>query len=272
MTLPPAGRSVAPTVIRQLCDVVANRVVAPEHHVLTLACGLGAGFEPGQFVQLGLEPAYLPRPFSILRADGRHLAVLSKAVGLGTRALFACAPGQRVWVLGPLGRGFRSDSSASSILVGGGVGLPPIYALAERLSRTGTPPRVIVGARTAGQVLLREELAALGAEVHVMTDDGSAGGRGTAADRLRELLGTDATGCRVYACGPEPMLAAVADLCRRNGTPCQVAVEEHMACGFGACQGCAVRTAAGGYDLVCRDGPAFDAERLAWPGRAEASA
>ncbi len=272
MTRPPAGRGGAPTVTRQLCDVVANRVVAPQHHVLTLACGLGAGFEPGQFVQLGVEPAYLPRPFSILRADGRRLEVLSKAVGLGTRALFACAQGQRVWVLGPLGRGFRSDRSASSILVGGGVGLPPIYALAERLAGKGTSPRVIVGARTAEQVLLRDELAALGAEVHVMTDDGSAGGRGTAADRLRELLGTAATGCRVYACGPEPMLAAVADLCRRSGTPCQVAVEEHMACGFGACQGCAVRTAAGGYDLVCRDGPAFDAERLMWPGRAEASA
>ena len=272
MTLSPAGRRVAPTVTRQLCEVVANRVVAPEHHVLTLACGLGAGFEPGQFVQLGLEPAYLPRPFSILRADGRHLAVLSKAVGVGTRALFACAPGQRVWVLGPLGRGFRSDSSASSILVGGGVGLPPIYALAERLSGQGPSPRVIVGARTADQVLLHEELAALGAEVHVMTDDGSAGGRGTAADRLRELLQGDGGRCQVYACGPEPMLAAVADLCRRSGTPCQVAVEEHMACGFGACQGCAVRTAAGGYDLVCRDGPAFDAERLAWPGPAEASA
>ena len=272
MTRPPAGRGGAPTVTRQLCDVVGNRVVAPQHHVLTLACGLGAGFEPGQFVQLGLEPAYLPRPFSILRADGRRLEVLSKAVGLGTRALFACAHGQRVWVLGPLGRGFRSDRSASSILVGGGVGLPPIYALAERLSGKGTSPRVIVGARTAEQVLLRYELAALGADVHVMTDDGSAGGRGTAADRLRELLGTAATGCRVYACGPEPMLAAVADLCRRSGTPCQVAVEEHMACGFGACQGCAVRTAAGGYDLVCRDGPAFDAERLMWPGRAEVSA
>ena len=132
---------------RQLCEVVANRVVAPEHHVLTLACGVGAGFDPGQFVQLGLEPAYLPRPFSILRADGRRLAVLSKAVGAGTRALFACAPGQRVWVLGPLGRGFRRDPSAPAILVGGGVGLPPIYALAERLAGEGTVPRVIVGAR-----------------------------------------------------------------------------------------------------------------------------
>ena len=102
-----------------------------------------------------------------------------------------------------------------------------------------------------------------------MTDDGSAGGRGTAADRLHELLQAGGGECRVYACGPWPMLAAVAELCRRSGTPCQVAVEEHMACGFGACQGCAVATAAGGYDLVCRDGPAFDAERLAWPRGAQ---
>lgn len=253
---------------RQLCGVVSNHVLAPEHHVLTLACDLGAGFEPGQFVQLGLAPAFfLPRPFSILRADKRHLAVLSKAVGVGTRALFACEPGQRVWVLGPLGRGFRRDDTASSILVGGGVGLPPLYALAERVAGEGAVPRVIVGARTADQVLLGEELAELGAEVHVMTDDGSAGGRGTAADRLEELLRASAGECRVYACGPEPMLAAVAGICLRSGTPCQVAVEEHMACGFGACQGCAVATATGGYDLVCRDGPAFDAERLAWPHR-----
>ena len=255
---------------RQRCKVVANRVVAPEHHVLTLASDLGVGFEPGQFVQLGLEPVYLPRPFSILRADGCRLAILSKTVGVGTRALFVCTPGQRVWVLGPQGRGFRRDSEAPSILVGGGVGLPPMYALAERLASEGTVPRVIVGARTAGQILLLEELTELGAEVHVMTNDGSFGDRGTAADRLRELLSLDGDQCQVYACGPGPMLAAVADICRRKGAPCQVAVEEHMACGFGACQGCAVQTAAGGYDLVCRDGPAFDAERLAWPDKEEA--
>ena len=250
---------------RQRCEVVSNRVVAPDHHVLTLACSLGAGFEPGQFVQLGLEPMFLPRPFSILRSDGRHLAVLSKVVGVGTRALFACMPGQQVWVLGPLGRGFRRDDTAPSILVGGGVGLPPLFALAERMSGEGVVPRVVVGARTAEQVLLGEELAALGAEVHVMTDDGSAGGRGTAADRLEELLQASVAQFRVYACGPWPMLAAVTDICRRARTPCQVAVEEHMACGFGACQGCAVRTATDGYDLVCRDGPVFEAERLAWP-------
>ena len=250
---------------RQLCEVAANRVVAPEHHVLTLACGLGAGFRPGQFVQLGVEAAYLPRPFSILWADRRQLAVLSRAVGAGTRALFACAPGQRVSVLGPLGRGFRHDGGAGSILAGGGVGVPPIYALAARLAGQGAAPRVIVGARTADQVLLRAEFAALGVEVGVMTDDGSAGSRGTAADLLAEWLRAGGRGRRVYACGPAPMLAAVAAICRRSGAPCQVAVEEHMACGFGACQGCAVATADGGYALVCRDGPAFDAERLAWP-------
>ena len=250
---------------RQLCRVAANRVVAPEHHVLTLACGLGEGFQPGQFVQLGVEAAYLPRPFSILWADRRRLAVLSRAVGAGTRALFALAPGQRVWVLGPLGSGFRHDGAAGSILVGGGVGVPPIYALAARLAAAGAAPRVIVGARTADQVLLRGEFAALGVAVGVMTDDGSAGGRGTAADLLAEWLGEGGAERRVCACGPAPMLAAVAAICRLRGAPCQVAVEEHMACGFGACQGCAVATAAGGYALVCRDGPAFDAERLAWP-------
>ena len=250
---------------RQLCRVAANRVVAPEHHVLTLACGLGEGFQPGQFVQLGVEAAYLPRPFSILWADRRRLAVLSRAVGAGTRALFARAPGQRVWVLGPLGCGFRHDGAAGSILVGGGVGVPPIYALAARLAAAGAAPRVIVGARTADQVLLRGEFAALGVSVGVMTDDGSAGGRGTAADLLAEWLDEGGAERRVYACGPAPMLAAVAAICRLRGAPCQVAVEEHMACGFGACQGCAVATAAGGYALVCRDGPAFDAERLAWP-------
>ncbi len=249
---------------RQLCEVAANRVVAPDHHVLTLSCGLGAGFEPGQFVQLGVEPAYLPRPFSILRADRRHLAVLSKTVGAGTRALFARTPGQRVWVLGPLGRGFRCGGAADSILVGGGVGVPPIYALAERLAGKGAAPRVIAGARTAHHLLLHREFAALGVEVGVMTDDGSAGGRGTAADLLAEWLRAGGGDPRVYACGPAPMLAAVAAICRRSGAPCQVAVEEHMACGFGACQGCAVATAAGGYELVCRDGPAFDAGRLAW--------
>ena len=245
-------------------------MVAPEHHLLTMATNLAAGFDPGQFVQIGFEPAYLPRPFSIMKANGCHLTVLSKAVGLGTRALFSCTPGQKVWVLGPQGRGFCRDSSVPSILGGGGVGLPPVYALAERLVGEGMVPQVIVGARTATQVLLREELIGLGTEVHVMTDDGSVGDRGTTVDRLQELLLSNNDQCRVYACGPSLMLAAVADLCRRNDTLCQVAVEEHMACGFGACQGCAVQTAAGGYDLVCRDGPVFNAQRLAWPSWDEA--
>lgn len=256
---------------RQLCSVVDNRVVAPGHHVLTLACDLGDGFVPGQFVQLGVEAAYLPRPFSILRADDRHLEILSKVVGLGTRALLACIPGRRVWVMGPLGHGFHADGAvAASILVGGGVGVPPVYALAAWLADQGDPPPIIVGARTAAQVLLVKDLVALGCEVQVMTDDGSAGDRGTAADRLSAVIDGYAGESRVYACGPHRMLAAVAALCRRRGTPCQVAVEASMACGFGACQGCAVATAAGGYDLVCRDGPAFDAERLAWPQGAEA--
>lgn len=251
---------------RQLCEVVENRVVAPDHHVLTLACDLCDGFEPGQFVQLGVEFPYLPRPFSILSADDRHLAVLSKVVGVGTRTLFMCTPGQRIWVLGPLGRGFSIHGlAATSVLVCGGVGVPPVYALAVRLKETGAAPTVIVGARTGKQVLLHKELVDLGGEIHLMTDDGSAGGRGTVVDRLEDLLHGCGEECCVYACGPHRMLAAVVALCKTRGMPCQVAVEANMACGFGACQGCAVATAAGGYDLVCRDGPTFDAQRLAWP-------
>ena len=250
---------------RKLCKVAKNQVIAPGHHVLTLESSIGNGFDPGQFVQLGIEPTFLPRPFSILSADDCHLSILSKVVGVGTRRLFECTVGQRVWVLGPLGKGFRSYSSPDkAIIVGGGVGIPPVYALAVRLSVAGTVPTIIVGARTSDQLLLTSDLNAIGGKLHVMTDDGSAGGCGTVIDRLKELLHTDSHNCCVYACGPHPMLFAVASLCYSRGASCQVAVEANMACGFSVCQGCAVSNSKGGYDLVCRDGPVFDAGRLSW--------
>ncbi len=257
--------------------IIGNRSLGGGYHRMGLACGPGyGGAEPGQFVTLrfpdGMGP-FLRRPFSIhrpIRGEDGGLAgieLLFKVVGPFTRRLSAAVAGGSVDMVGPLGKGFRIPAGADRIfLAGGGIGVAPLVFLAHCLAEEGRSKEgaeVFLGGRSADDILCREIFAGLGFRVHVATEDGGAGQRGLVTRPLAERVATDPPDL-ICACGPVPMLRAVADLAGARGIPCQVSVETIMACGLGACLGCAVEMEGkpDGYGHVCRDGPVFDAGRL----------
>jgi dihydroorotate dehydrogenase electron transfer subunit len=224
---------------------------------------------PGQFYMLkgewGSDPM-LGRPLSVLGESPGEVRFLLKVVGEGTRRLHALEPGARVFGLGPLGRPFPVPEADAprSIFVGGGVGVPPLVYLAERFSREGLPFVFLQGARTGEDLLLLEELAALGAAPILTTEDGSEGARGLVTAPLEaELAKGPAT---VYACGPEGMLKAVAGLCEGRA-PSFLSLEARMGCGYGVCLGCVVPVKRDGrrvYERVCKEGPVFEGEVVLW--------
>jgi dihydroorotate dehydrogenase electron transfer subunit len=223
---------------------------------------------PGQFVMLGVSSVgmYLPRPFSVYSTDRRRreVEILGRVYGTGTAALADLRQGDVVSVLGPLGRPFETPPGGYRVvLAAGGIGMPPLGFFASTLD--GDKTWAVYGATTAAQLYDAPRLKRAVKRLIVTTDDGSRGTRGTAVDGLRVLLDRPDVGdAVVYACGPQPMLRAVAALARERGIGCFVSLEERMACGVGACAGCAVRTTDGGYAKVCSDGPVFDAEEIAW--------
>jgi dihydroorotate dehydrogenase electron transfer subunit len=241
-----------------------------EHWLLELAVPGVLGperFAPGQFVMLkgpfGEHPL-LPRAFSLLEAAPGRLVILSRAVGRATRRLAALQPGARMHVLGPLGRGFPApEAGFHDLLVGGGSGIPPLVQQAAAAVRAGLGDRVevIYGGRTAGDLVVGDRLDALGIRWHACTEDGSRGTRGRVTDVLTGRL--DGRDRRVMACGPLPMLRAVAGLCEGRGVTALVSLETEMACGLGICRGCMVPRPGGGYACTCTDGPVFDSREVA---------
>jgi dihydroorotate dehydrogenase electron transfer subunit len=274
--------------------------------------GLAPGFSPGQFVMVrptAVGDPFLPRAFSIQRSGpaphgagarrgagaqrrrgaGAEIEFVYRALGRGTTLLSALGRGNAMEILGPLGRGFR-PGTGPAILVGGGVGIPPLVALAESLAaarhRRAAPrpkrdsglgtrdsgPLALVGGRTKQDVLGAADFRRAGCRVEVATDDGSMGRRGLVTDLLEAALGKTGDGNEggrptVYACGPEGMLKAVHRIALAAGLPCQLSLEANMACGFGGCMGCAIPVRGegmGAYKLCCKDGPVFDARELRW--------
>ena len=210
---------------------------------------------PGQFVNIALEGKYLRRPISICDYDDRSIALIYKVVGGGTEQMSRMLPGETLDLLTGLGNGFSTKNDARRpLLVGGGVGVPPLYNLAKRLLAEGKPVQVVLGFNTASEIYYKEEFEALGARVLVTTADGSAGVRGFVTDALPEVYDT------FCACGPLPMLRA---LCRAADKPGFLSLEARMGCGFGACMGCTIETL-NGPKRVCREGPVFRKEELLW--------
>ena len=255
--------------VEETARVMSNAPVAAEGYFrLDLnAPRIAAASGPGQFVMVRCGEGLLPllrRPISVASTDGERLSLVVRAVGPGTRWMQDRRPGDRVDLLGPLGNRFSRPRDSAALLVGGGIGVPPMLALAEGLAREGYAGAVsaFVGGRTAGDLVLVEELAAAGVETITVTEDGSAGERGLVTGPLEARLAAGAGDARLYACGPEGMLAAVGRLAAQHGVPCEVSLEAHMACGLGACLGCAHVTAGGGWVHVCSEGPVFDAERI----------
>lgn len=239
-----------------------------------------AGPEPaaGQFYMLATAERwggeegrpYLPRAFSFAaKSDGDEgvgLDFLAEAVGPGTERLCSLAAGEGLWLAGPLGRPFSppeqlSAGASGAILVGGGIGIAPLAAWRRDLVETGVPARTLLGFRDRAHSGGLELFDC--AEVRLASDDGHAGHQGYVTDLLAVLLeGDDAGSAAVYACGPPAMLEAVRKMCLERGVPAELAMESPMACGFGACMGCAVPLAAGGYMRLCVDGPVVRADEV----------
>jgi dihydroorotate dehydrogenase electron transfer subunit len=261
--------------IRAEAEILENRFEGGANHRLALWVAGWPGFAPGQFVMLSpgalasvpRDDPLLPRPMAIYRAtpdqDAARVEVLYKRTGRGTALLAEARPGQRVLVVGPLGRGFSPPAPAECpLLVAGGTGIASVYELARHL---GERACVLLGARSADDLMGVVDFEALPVTLRLATEDGSRGTRGLVTELLETALAESAS-ARVYVCGPTPMMRRCAGLAAARDVPCVVSLENHMACGFGVCLGCAAPLEAGGFALVCRDGPMFDAASIAWPG------
>jgi dihydroorotate dehydrogenase electron transfer subunit len=221
----------------------------------TLVLDWGPRIEPGQFVMVWIPGVdEVPMGFS---GEGPQVAITVQRMGEATEALCSLAPGDRVGVRGPLGRGFRVPTDASCLLVGGGNGVAPLLPLAERLVGSGCQVQAAVGARTREELLFVHRLADVtGSPTHVATDDGTEGFGGFVSDLAEELM--DEGGVEmVFTCGPELMMRKVAEACWTRDIAFQASLERYMKCGVGLCDACAC-----GPHLVCRDGPVFDGELL----------
>lgn len=255
--------------------VLLNRQVAEGFYLLRLeAPGIAATAEPGQFTSLRVSDQLvpllrIPLSFSAVDSQSGTVELLYEARGPKSRLLSQVRDQQTLSCLGPLGKGFAPPAAGQRVvLVGGGIGLPPLLFMGARLRQQGHHEVVLLaGARNAAKHLPLADLQAAVPQVRLATDDGSLGHGGLVTELLAEELAV-APGSMVCTCGPHGMMAAVASLCRRRGVPCQVSLEEYMACGFGVCVGCVVETASGEgygrYQRICVDGPVFDALQVRW--------
>ncbi len=212
---------------------------------------------PGQFVNIKLSGFFLRRPISVCDRDDGKLKIIYKVVGEGTEYMATLGEGATLDILTGLGNGYNTEICGErAVLLGGGVGVPPLYMLARELIEKGVKVTVILGFNRKDEIFYRDEFASLGAEVVVTTVDGSYGIRGFVTDALSTLADYTYT----YCCGPEPMLRAVYNTSETSG---EYSFEERMGCGFGACMGCSCKTKYGNI-RICRDGPVLRKEQIVW--------
>ena len=240
-----------------IMTVLRNRPLTEDVWELILRGDTGEIRNPGQFVNLKLSGLYLRRPLSVCNLEGDTLTLIYKTVGIGTETLSRMLPGQTLPVLTGLGNGYDTALSGDRpLLLGGGVGVPPLYYLARLLCAEGKQVSVVLGFNRASEVFYENEFRALGASVTVTTVDGSYGRKGFVTDALPENYSY------FYTCGPEPMLKAVYAKTVTSGS---FSFEKRMGCGFGACMGCSCRTITG-YKRICREGPVLQKEEILWEG------
>ncbi|MBS6440280.1 MAG: dihydroorotate dehydrogenase electron transfer subunit [Clostridiales bacterium] len=236
--------------------VEENRKIAKNVYKLRLHGDTSAITAPGQFVNLKIEGCYLRRPLSVCDTEGEELTLLYKVVGRGTEILSKIPEGRELDTLTGLGNGFDlSVNTKRPLLVGGGVGVPPLYKLAKDLLAKGAKPTAVLGFNQAEEVFYREEFEALGVQVVLMTADGSAGRKGFVTDAIGDLSYD-----YFYTCGPEPMFRALEKVVKGPG---EYSFEERMGCGFGACMGCSCKTKYGAK-RICKEGPVLKREEIVW--------
>lgn len=238
--------------------VVTNEPLTPDVWRMVLAGDTQWITRPGQFVNIELEGLYLRRPISICDWDDDTITIIYKVVGRGTEQMSRMVSGQELDVLTGLGNGFDTDvDCAQPLLVGGGVGVPPLYRLAKELIARGRKVSVVLGFNTAKELFYADEFRALGADVYVSTADGSVGTKGFVTDAIRE---NNIDFDFFYSCGPLPMLKALCDNTQVSG---ELSFEERMGCGFGACMGCSCKTLTGNK-RICKEGPVMKREEIIW--------
>ena len=238
-----------------LFTIVSNEPLTESVYRMTLSGDVAQITAPGQFVNILLDGKFLRRPISVCNVDGDKLTIIYKVVGKGTEQL-SQMQGGTLDILTGLGNGYDlSVSGECPVLIGGGVGVPPMYMLARKLIEQGKKVKVILGFNTRNEIFYEEEFRALGAEVSVTTVDGSYGIKGFVTDAMKDVDYT-----YFYTCGPEPMLKAIYKASVTSG---QMSFEKRMGCGFGACMGCSCKTLTG-YKRICKEGPVMRKEEILW--------
>ena len=241
---------------QSLFEIVSNEALTDSVYKMILSGDTSAITAPGQFVNIKLDGFFLRRPISVCDRSDSTLTIIYKAVGKGTAAMSQMQAGQKLDILTGLGNGYDlSLSGDKPVLLGGGVGVPPMYKLAKDLIAQGKTVTVILGFNTQSECFYEAQFKALGCKVLVTTADGSYGIKGFVTDALKTVDYS-----YFYTCGPEPMLKAV---CKTAVTSGQMSFEERMGCGFGACMGCSCQTLTG-YKRICKDGPVMKKEEIQW--------
>lgn len=236
--------------------ITSNKKIARDIFKMTLAGDTSAITAPGQFVNIKLDGFFLRRPISVCDCVGENLTLIYKTVGNGTERMSRMAAGDELDLLTGLGNGYNTKTSdGSPLLVGGGVGVPPMYMLCKKLISEGKNVTVVLGFNSKDDVFYEDEFRALGADVHIATADGTYGTKGFVTDVIKNLQYTF-----FYTCGPEPMFRAMHKMMK---TPGQYSFEERMGCGFGACMGCSCKTLTGNK-RICKEGPVMESEEIIW--------
>ena len=241
---------------QSIFTIIENMPLTDTVYRMVLEGDTSAVTAPGQFVNLKLEGLYLRRPISVCDLEGDKLTIVYKAVGKGTEQMSRMQTGEKVDILTGLGNGYDlSLSGDKPVLLGGGVGVPPMYLLAKKLLEQGKKVSVILGFNTKSEIFYEQEFKNFGCDVTVTTVDGSYGTKGFVTTALEAMDYT-----YFYTCGPEPMLKAVYKASNTSG---QMSFEKRMGCGFGACMGCSCKTLTG-YKRICKEGPVMKKEEILW--------
>ena len=236
--------------------ITSNEKIARDIFKMTLSGDTSAITAPGQFVNIKLDGLFLRRPISVCDCVGDNLTLIYKVVGRGTEQMSRMENGDELDLLTGLGNGYNTRTSGDSpLLIGGGVGVPPMYMLCKKLVAEGKKVTVVLGFNSKDDVFCEDEFKALGADVHISTADGTYGTKGFVTDVIKNLQYTF-----FYTCGPEPMFRAMHKMMKTLG---QYSFEERMGCGFGACMGCSCKTLTGNK-RICKEGPVMESEEIIW--------